>query len=44
MDTSDYQITTRREVVPWQLTEVPHRLLPGLLSYADVRNQEVNER
>ena len=42
MDTSDDQIATRREVVPWQLTEVPPRLLPGLLSYAEVIKKSMN--
>lgn len=42
MDTSDDQVTTRREVVPWQLTEVPPRLLPDLLSYAEIIKKSMN--
>ena len=38
MDTTVDQVTSGSEVVPWQLSEVPPRprLLPGLLSYAEV--------
>ena len=42
MDTSDDQITIRREVVPWQMTEVPPRLLLGLLSYAEITKKSMN--
>ena len=36
MDTTVGQVTTGRDVVPWQLSEVPPRLFLGLLTYAEV--------
>ena len=42
MDTSDDQTTTKREFALWQLTEVPPRLLPGLLTYAEIIKKSTN--
>ena len=35
-DPDQMEITARRDVAPWQFSDVPPRLVPGLLTYAGV--------